>query len=66
MQARLMDVRGDGVATKRFRHAEPVSGVEVPQVVDAFGRAMSAISKDIVGWTLTKGQRLRLEAETSD
>ena len=66
VQARLMDVRGDGVATKRFRHAAPVSGVEVPQVVDAFGSAMSAISKDIVGWTLTEGQRLRLEAETSD
>ncbi len=66
VQARLIDVRGDGLATKRFRHAAPVSGVEVPQVVDAFGSAMSAISKDIVGWTLSEGQRLRLEAGTGD
>lgn len=62
VQARLTDVRGDGVATRRFRHAAPVSGVEVPQVVDAFGTAMSAISKDIVGWTLAEGERLRAAA----
>ena len=58
VQARLLDLGGEHVVTKRFRQSVPVSGVEVPQVVDAFGAAMSAISKDIVGWTLVEGQRL--------
>jgi cholesterol transport system auxiliary component len=58
VQARLIDLGGDAVVARRFRHAVPVSGVEVPQVVDAFGAAMSAVSKDIVGWTLVEGERL--------
>jgi cholesterol transport system auxiliary component len=58
VQARLIDLGGDAVLARRFRQAVPVAGVEVPAVVDAFGTAMSAISKDIVGWTLTEGDRL--------
>lgn len=60
VQARLVDFRGEGVRTKRFRHAVPVNGVEVPQVVEAFGEAMSLVSRDIVGWTLVEGQALSL------
>lgn len=58
VQARLVDLGGDAVVSRRFRQAVPVSGVQVPQVVDAFGTAMSAVSKDIVGWTLVEGNRL--------
>ena len=58
VQARLIDIGGDAVVSRRFRHAVPVAGVDVPQVVDAFGTAMSAISKEIVGWSLVEGQRL--------
>ena len=59
VQARLVDLKNDAVASKRFLHTVPVSGVEVPQVVAAFGDAMSASSRDIVGWTLSQGQQLR-------
>ena len=62
VQARLVDLKSDRVASKRFLHTVPVSGVEVPQVVAAFGEAMSASSRDIVGWTLAEGQQLRAEA----
>ncbi len=59
LQARLVDFRGDGVATKRFRQAVPGTTADVPAMVDAFGGAMSAISRDVVGWTLAEGNRLR-------
>ena len=59
VQARLVDLKSDRVSAKRFLQSVPVSGVEIPQVVDAFGEAMSASSREIVGWTLAEGQRLR-------
>jgi len=40
------------VASRRFEVREPVDGKEVPQVVEAFGRAMNKLSGDVVGWTL--------------
>lgn len=40
------------VSTRRFEVHEPVSGKEVPQVVEAFGRAMDKVSSEVVGWTL--------------
>jgi cholesterol transport system auxiliary component len=39
------------VASRRFEVAEPVDGKEVPQVVEAFGRAMNRLSGEVVGWT---------------
>ncbi len=59
IQARLVDFRGDGVSTKRFRHAVAGATPEVPAMVVAFGEAMSAVSRDVVGWTLVEGNRLR-------
>ena len=59
VQARLIDVRGDAIVSRRFRQAVPAGGVEVPQVVDAFGSALSKVSGDIVGWTLVEGNRIR-------
>lgn len=66
VQARLLDRRGHGVATRRFRHAVPGATPEVPSMVDAFGQAMSAISGDIVGWTLVEGERLRTAPRDAD
>lgn len=40
------------VGSRRFEVSEPVAGKEVPQVVEAFGRAMDKLSDDVVGWTL--------------
>jgi len=38
--------------SRRFEVHEPVSGKEVPQVVEAFGRAMDKVSGEVVTWTL--------------
>ncbi|HXO99046.1 MAG TPA: ABC-type transport auxiliary lipoprotein family protein [Luteibacter sp.] len=40
------------VGSRRFEVREPVDGKEVPQVVEAFGRAMNKVSADVVGWTI--------------
>lgn len=58
VQARLQDRSGGGLATRRFRHAVPGAGADVPSMVDAFGSAMSALTTDVVGWTLVEGERL--------
>ena len=39
------------VGSRRFEVSEPVAGKEVPQVVEAFGRAMDTLSGEVVGWT---------------
>lgn len=58
VQARLMKLRGGGVvASKRFRHAVPGRTPDVDNIVTAFGEAISALSTDLVGWTLTEGAR---------
>lgn len=58
VQARLMKLRGGGVvASKRFHHAVPGRTPEVPDLVDAFGEALSALGTDLVGWTLSEGAR---------
>lgn len=43
------------VASRTFVQSIPAAGVGVPQVVDAFDRAISAIDRDIAGWTLSMG-----------
>src|SRR4051812_5892361 len=43
------------VGTRRFEVREPVDGKEVPQVVDAFGRAMDKLSREVVAWTIEAG-----------
>jgi cholesterol transport system auxiliary component len=44
------------VASRTFTRLEPAAGTDVPSVTDAFGRALSAISTDIAGWTLQQGE----------
>jgi cholesterol transport system auxiliary component len=43
----------DVVASKVFAITEPAAGTAVPQVVDAFDRAMARMDRELVGWTLT-------------
>jgi len=47
------------VGGRRFEVHEPVAGKDVPQVVDAFGRAMDKVSREVVGWTLESGSAAR-------
>jgi cholesterol transport system auxiliary component len=42
----------DVLASRTFLEAEPAAGTAVPQVVDAFDRAMARIDAQVVGWTL--------------
>jgi cholesterol transport system auxiliary component len=58
-QASLLRLRGGRgvVASKRFRQGVPGASADVDSVVAAFGQAMSAISTDVVGWTLVEGER---------
>ena len=57
VQARLVKLRGGGlVASQRFRHAVPSSSPAVEDIVTAFGQSMSALSTDLVTWTLTQSQ----------
>lgn len=59
VQARLLQIRAGQVVSKRFRQTVPGAGADIESMVDAFGRAMSALSTDVVGWTLVEGNRLR-------
>jgi cholesterol transport system auxiliary component len=61
VQANLVPLRGRSgmVASRRFRQAVPGTSVEVEAMVEAFSQAMSAMSSDVVGWTLVEGNRLR-------
>lgn len=68
VQAMLVKLRGKpGVVTsKRFRQVVPGSAPELDAMVGHFGEAMSAISTDIVGWTLVEGDRaVKAAAEES-
>lgn len=50
-------VDGEVVAAHTFREAEPASSTEIPAVVDAFSRSLDRVSNQIVGWTLSNGNR---------
>ena len=57
LQARLLQFRpGEIAASRRFRVAVPTAP-DVDSVVAAFGRAMSQMSGELVGWTLAEGER---------
>jgi cholesterol transport system auxiliary component len=49
----LRNEQADVVASRTFVVAEPVAGAAVPQVVEAFDRALARVDRDLVGWTLT-------------
>lgn len=57
VNAKLMRMRDQRiVATRTFLQAQPAAGVEVPQVATAFEQALSAITRDLAGWSLQSGQ----------
>ena len=48
----LRPEQSDVIASRVFLQTEPAAGTAVPQVVDAFDRALVRIDRDIAGWTL--------------
>lgn len=44
------------VAVRSFDIAEPVQGKEVPEVVQAFGRAADRLAAEVVAWTLQRAK----------
>jgi len=50
-------VDGEVVAAHTFREAAPASSTEIPAVVDAFSHSLDRVTNQIVGWTLTNGNR---------
>jgi cholesterol transport system auxiliary component len=50
-------VDGEVVAAHTFRETEPASSTEIPAVVDAFSGSLDRVTSQIVGWTLTNGNR---------
>lgn len=58
LSAKLLQLRGTRVVAGRtFRRAVPAAGTAVDAVNVAFGQALSAIAGDVVGWTLTEGEK---------
>ena len=54
--AKLIHTTDQGiVAARTFLQVEPSTSTEVPEVVDAFSKALGTISHDIAGWVLTNG-----------
>lgn len=45
------------VLSQTFLQAQPATSTAVPDVVDAFERALADLSGDITGWVLTQGTR---------
>lgn len=54
------------VGSRTFLSAEPASGIEVAQVVDAFTASLQAISGDMVGWILEVGNAHELTHRAPD
>jgi cholesterol transport system auxiliary component len=48
----LRSDRAEVIASRTFLQAEPAGGTAVPQVVDAFDRALVRLDRDVGGWTL--------------
>jgi cholesterol transport system auxiliary component len=58
LHARLIRVTdGAAVAARTFRISEPSRGTDVGEVSDAFGRGLGKLGHDVVGWSLSEGNR---------
>ncbi|MFC4726829.1 ABC-type transport auxiliary lipoprotein family protein [Coralloluteibacterium thermophilus] len=67
LSAKLTHFRGNRVvAARTFHHAEPATGTAVPLVSEAFGRGLSTVVSDVVGWTLTEGERVAAALEAAE
>ncbi|MFT3761077.1 MAG: ABC-type transport auxiliary lipoprotein family protein [Pseudoxanthomonas sp.] len=59
VNAKLLAVRDQRVvASHTFTHAESATSAEIPQVVAAFQKSLSALTGEIVDWTLRNGRAL--------
>jgi len=56
VQAKLLASGNRVLATRNFQVTVPARSKEVPQVVDAFRGAMTDLTEQMVGWTLSNGQ----------
>ena len=58
ISARLIDFSSNrAIASRTFRQTVAASGTGVPAVAHAFDAAWAAMARDLVGWTLTTGQK---------
>lgn len=63
VNAKLIHAVDQGIVSSRtFLHAEPSASADVPQVVDAFSRALAAVGRDLSGWVLATGDAHDREA----
>lgn len=44
------------VASRTFLQVQPAAGTELPQVVDAFSRALEMVGGELAGWVLVSGE----------
>lgn len=60
LDARLVDIRTRHIlASQRFHVAEPAHNEQVPQVVEAFGRANDKLAARIIDWIMREAGRER-------
>lgn len=60
INAKLIDASGHVVATHTFSQSTPASSTAVPAVVQAFDTALTALTRELVGWTLNAGQQAQM------
>lgn len=60
LDARLVDIRSRQImASQRFNVTEPAHNEQVPQIVEAFGRANDRLASRIIDWTVLQAGRAR-------
>lgn len=60
LDVRLVDVRAQRIlASRRFNVSQAAGDTSVAAVVAAFGQASDQLSRELVDWTLSEGQRSR-------
>ena len=64
INAKLIDTTGHVAATRTFSQSTPASGTAVPAVAQAFDTALTALTGELIGWTLTAGQQAQAAAKT--
>ncbi len=55
--AKLIDANGHVVAARTFRQSAAATATAVPAVAGAFDNALSALTRELVGWSLNAGQQ---------
>ena len=55
--AKLLDPNGHVVSARVFNQSTPATDTAVPAVAHAFDSALTALTRELVGWTLHAGQQ---------